>query len=244
MKCKTGSLALLYIPLLAASPFSVRAQGKDSSMTAISLKNAMSVYHHQLNKSSGLYQGAEYENYHFRFEEGSPYFGGKDSVAGTILYDGVLYKDVFMKYDEVRDVMVIWYKNEAIQPANEKIGYFTMAGHTFVRITLDEHSKDAASTGFYERLYAGRTTAFKRVVKTIMDNPDMTDGILRNIEQKTYFYLLTAHGIRRIGGKGDLMDALTGHRSEIGKFIESNNLNLKKDPDLLLARVAAYYDTL
>jgi hypothetical protein len=149
-----------------------------------------------------------------------------------------------MKYDEVLDAIVIWYKNEAIQPASEKIGYFSLTGHTFIRINHDDHSKDPVSTGFYEQLYAGRTAIYKREVKKIMDNPDMTDGILKNIEHKTYFYLRTARGMLRISSQGDLMDALKDHRNEIVKFIDSNRLSFRKDPDVFLARVVAYYDTL
>ncbi|HEX9503050.1 MAG TPA: hypothetical protein VF974_01865 [Patescibacteria group bacterium] len=244
MKLKNGSFYIMVVAAFCSSIVSAQSQQHDTTFTAISVNNAIKVYHQIMNKASGLYNGGEYDNYFFSFEAGSPYFGVKDSVPGSILYDGVLYRNIFMKYDEVRDAIVIWNDNEAIQLLNEKVGNFRLLDHSFTRLIKDNHSKDLVKTGFYEQLYKGRIAVFKKVIKTIIDKPDMTDGILRSIEQKTYFYLQTARGYTLVNNKSDLTEALKDHKKEITEFIGSGNLSFKQDPAGFLAKVAAYYDTL
>jgi hypothetical protein len=165
-------------------------------------------------------------------------------VAGSILYDGVLYKNIFMKYDELRDMIVIWYNNDAMQLLNEKVSNFKLQDHSFVRLVKDNRSKELSGTGFYEELYAGRASVYKKTVKNIMEKTDINDGISRSIDQKTFFYLKTTGGYIAINNKADLVDALKDHKNEIKKFVSSQNLNFKKDPDGFLRKIAAYYDTL
>ena len=244
MKLKIGSFFITFVAIFYSSTTSAQSQQPDTSFTAISVNNAIEVYHRKLNIASGLYNGGEYINYFFNFEDGSPYFGVNDSVPGSILYDGVLYRNIFMKYDEVKDAIVIWNDNEVIQLFNERVGYFNLLDHSFALIIKDNGSKDLVKTGFYEQLYSGKIAIFKKVVKAILDKPDMTDGILRSIQQKTYYYLRIARGYTQINSKADLTKALYDRKKEIGEFIVSNGLSFKKDPAGFLAKVAAYYDTL
>ena len=244
MKLKNGSFYITVTAFFCSSFVSAQSPQSDTSFTAIAVNNAIEVYHQVVNKASGLYNGAEYDNYMFSFAEGSPYFGVRDSVAGSILYDGVLYKNIFMKYDELRDVIVIWYNNDAIQLLNEKVSNFKLQDHSFVRLIKDNRSKELASTGFYEQLYAGRISVYKKVTKSIMEKTDINEGITRSIDQKTFFYLRTTSGYAVINNKADLIDALKDHKNEIKKFISSQNLNFKKDPDGFLGKIAVYYETL
>jgi hypothetical protein len=244
MKLKTVSFYITIIAIFFSSIVSAQDQQHDSSFTTIAVNNAIEVYHHTLDKASGIYNGAEYDGYSFRFEEGIPWFGAKDSVAGSVAYDGVLYRDIFMKYDEIKDMLVIWYNNDAIRLLNEKISHFNMQGHSFIRLIKDNQSRELVNTGFYEQLYTGKTTALKKTIKTIQEKSDISDGLLKTIDQKTYFYLRTTHGYISVSDKGDVTEALKDHKKEIKDFIGSNNLNFKKDPAGFLAKVAAYYDTL
>ncbi len=244
MKMKNGFFCITFVAIFCSSITSAQSQQPDTFFTAISVNNAIEVYHRILNNASGLYNGGEYISYFFNFDDGSPYFGEKDSVPGSILYDSVLYRDIFMKYDEVKDAIVIWNNNEAIQLFDERVGHFKLLDHSFVRIIKDNLSKAQMKTGFYEQLYSGKIAVFKKVVKTIMVKADMTDGILRSIEQKTYYYLSTARGYTPINSKADLTKTLNDHKNEIGEFISSKNLSFKQDPAGFLEKVAAYYDTL
>jgi hypothetical protein len=139
---------------------------------------------------------------------------------------------------------VIWYNNDAVRLSNEKISNFKIRDHVFNRIVKDNQSKNLVSTGFYEQLYSGRTTVFKKTVKAIQQKTDVNDGVLRFIDQKTYFYLYTSRGYFQINNKADVIEALADHKNQVKDFIGSNNLSYKKDPDDFLVKVAAYYDTL
>src|SRR5580704_11895584 len=120
MKLKNGSFCITFVAIFGSSITSTQSQQPDTSFTSISVKNAIEVYHRILNNASGLYNGGEYVKYYFNFEDGSPYFGINDSVPGSIFYDGVMYRNIFMKYDEVKDEVVIWNNNEAIQLLDDR----------------------------------------------------------------------------------------------------------------------------
>jgi len=238
---------VLYVPLIAvfsSSMVSAQSQPADTSFIAASVDNAVEIYHQKIKNASGLYNGPEYEGYPFPFEEGSPWFAVNDSVPGSVEYDGVLYQGIFMKYDELKDVIVIWKDNDAIRLPGEKVSHFKLLDHSFTRIIKDNKGKNLVATGFYEQLYTGKIIVLKKTIKTIRERTDITDGILRTIDQKTYFYLQTARGYIPVNSKADLSEALQDHKNEIREFIDSNNLNFKKGPAGFLVKVAAYYDTL
>ena len=244
MNLRYGYIYFSFLAQFSSSLISAQSLQDDSSFTSIAVNNAIEVYHQQLNQGPGLYNGPEYNNYSFRFEEGSPYFGNSDYVSGSVLYDSVLYHDIYMKYDELKDVLIIRKDNNAIQLLNEKISFFKIGGHSFTRLVKDNHSKDLVITGFYEELYANHVAVYKKVIKSIMEKADMTNGILRSIDQKTYFYLHTNNEYILIKTKGDLIDALPIHKKEIRKFIDSGSMSFKKDPAGFIAEVATYYDSL
>jgi hypothetical protein len=244
MKLKYGYIFFTFLAQCSYSLISAQSLQNDTNFTSMAVNNAINVYHQLLDRGSGLYNGPEYNNYPFRFEEGSPYFGGNDYIPGSVVYDGVLYLDIFMKYDQLKDVLIIRKDNNAIQLLSEKVSIFKLPDHSFTRILKDNNSGEPAVTGFYEQLYNGHIAVFKKVTKNILENFDMTNGILRSIDQKTYFYLLTNNRYILIKNKGDLIDALPMHKKETRKFIDSGNLNFKKDPADFIVKVATYYDSL
>ena len=244
MKLKNIIFYVPFVAVFSSSIISAQSQQRDTSFIAASADNAIEIYHQKIKNASGLYNGPEYERYPFPFEEGNPWFAVKDSNRGSVVYDGVLYQGIFMKYDELKDVIVIWRDNDAIRLLSEKVSYFKLLGHSFIPLIKDNTGKNLVSTGFYDQMYAGKIVVFKKTIKSIRERTDITDGILRTIDQKTYFYLQTARGYIPVNSKADLSEALKDHKNEIREFIDSNNLNFKKDPSGFLVKVATYYDTL
>lgn len=243
MKLKRSSFHPALLAIYFFSSISAFGQQYDSSQINTPVNNAIDVYHQKMQRSSGLYNGAEYEEYPFNFQEGNPYFGSRDRVTGSIEYDGVVYQNVAMKYDELKDVVVIWYNNDAVQLLSEKVSRFVIGNHSFARITK-LNQKDLLNPGFYEQLYPGKTMVLKKTIKSIQQKTDVIEGILRFIDQKTYYYLKSSTGYTQIDGKKDVIEVLKDHKNEIRDFINSKKLNFKEDPGGSLASVAAYYDTL
>src|SRR5258706_11369460 len=113
MKLKNVVLYVTFVAVFSSSAISAKSQQVDTSFTAASVNNAIEIYHQKIKNASGVYNGPEYEGYPFPFEEGSPWFAVNDSVTGSVVYDGILYQGIFMKYDELKDVIVIWKDNDA-----------------------------------------------------------------------------------------------------------------------------------
>src|SRR5690606_9186697 len=95
--------------------------------------------------------------------EGSP--GFKDSAFvndGTVLYDGIRYRDVVLFYDVVKDELVALHPDGVTRIVLVKpfVQEFTMSGDTVVNVV---HLQGELEPGYYQRLLS--TTSGTCLVK-------------------------------------------------------------------------------
>ncbi|PWT73067.1 MAG: hypothetical protein C5B59_14095 [Bacteroidetes bacterium] len=233
---------MLVISVLALTKS--QGQTKDTSFLSSSINNAISLYHAQINRAAGIYHGVEYEYYPYHFQEGTPYFVTSDSVAASIYYDGVLYQNMFMKYDQLRDQVIIWYNNDAVRLIDEKVDSFIIRDHLFVRLISDSASKNALATGYYEMIYNGKIRIYRKSIKHVLVKTDMTEGVIRTIDQKDNYFVRKSGHFQSIDNVNEWYALFIDHKDEIKEFVSRNNLNFKKDPAGWLVQVAAYCDKL
>src|SRR5689334_16687899 len=94
-------------------PVALHSQEKstDSLLYRQALDNAVGYYNQfRGGPTAGLYNGPEQVGY-FYFIEGSAYFGSSEWQKGTVFYDGIYYPDVTLKYDQVKDVVLVPHPN-------------------------------------------------------------------------------------------------------------------------------------
>lgn len=236
-------LALSFILLINMTVLG-QSENEDSVLYTKAVSNAKKVYWQYLSPSATLYNGPEYVDYVYSLKDTHPFFETNSLKNGSVLYDGVLFKDVPVMYDIVKDQVVIndpfgVYKITLI---NERISEFSIETHRFVRLTEDE--KNVVSTGFYEVLYDGSVTAYKKNLKKLKEETSMIEGLKRYTVEADLFYLKKDGKFYSISSKSNFLSLMKDHKTEVAQYIRKNKLSFKKDKTSTIAKVCTYYDQL
>jgi hypothetical protein len=197
--------------------------------------------HARLGDDSRLYNGYEY------IRNGTPakgfaFFDSDSLLAGTLSYDGILYRDIPMEYDLVQDQLVINdYTGKAlISLIAGKIDHFSIGPHYFRYLVADKTASPLPKTGFYEVLFAsGSITLLARREKKLVF-PSNRDDLARYY-QENYYFLRVGDRFYRVDGKDDLLDAFKDKKDALKKYIRKNKIRFSKQLEKALIQTAGYY---
>jgi hypothetical protein len=217
----------------------------DSIFYQKAIGNVVSLYYQSLGDQSGLYNGTQYGGYPFSFTEGHPFFYTDKPGNGSIVYDGLLYGNVQLQYDELKEVVIMQDASHRIQLVNERIAGFTVFSNQFIRLERDSLNRALVATGFYNLLYDGNVSALAKEMKGLREElRSNSEGILRFIDVKRYYYIKKKNEYYPVKSKKSLRGIFADHKKEIQQFIKKNNLSFRKNPDEMLIKVTEYYDRL
>jgi hypothetical protein len=205
------------------------------------------LYHHFLSPETGLYNGSQYTYaayYPFPINEGHPFFQSKEFSAGSVFYNNILYENVPLLFDIIKEELLINDPSHVfiIKLNKERIGWFIIWGHTFVRPVPDNTKNTVLNPGFYDLLYNGNTALLKKVTKTLKENSASIEGINDYIVESDEYFIKKNNQYYKIKNKKSLMIIMDDKKKEIGQFIKKNKLSLKKNTDDALKRILAFYD--
>jgi len=247
MKSNSISITFLlvsFILLFSSNNIFAQDTASDSSFYQKALVNSMAVYHQSFGNQSALYNGSKYGEYLFRFQEGHPFFNSTQPVAGSVMYDGILYDSVTMRYDEITDVLVINNLADRIQLLNEKVESFNLFNSDFIRLVKDSLTNSLVSTGFYNLLYKGKVCLLKKQIKTIREVITTNAELLRFVDEKDHYYIKKDDRIYSINSRKNLFKLFGDQKKEVQQFIKANKLSFRKDRQNMLTKATAYYDSL
>ena len=219
------------------------AQGTlpDSAFYRKALANTRSLYMKNMGADSYLFTGKAYDHY-WNGVIGHPFFMTEQLQPGSVDYDGVLYENIPLGYDMNRDDVVTktFSNNENLALLGEKIRYFIIGTHSFVRIFPDSANASVPATGFYEILYQGITTVLLKHEYKIEKSLKAEDNITKFTNYDRY-YIEKDERYHLISGENDLLALLKDQKAEIRKFLRRREINYKKDPSKTIVQTVAYY---
>lgn len=216
----------------------------DTSAETSSLHNAVNLYHGFLSPETGLYNGSEYVYnvyYPFVINKGDPFFKSTYFDTGAVFYNNVLYENVPLTYDIVMEELLIRdpTNNYIIRLNNERVGWFIISGHTFIRLNQDNANNGALLTGFYDLLYEGKTSFYKRGLKIVKENLSFSE---RYIVESNEYFIKKNNQYYTVKNKGSLLLIMNNKKKEVEQFIKKNRLNFRKNREEALRKLVAYYD--
>jgi hypothetical protein len=241
-----GIYKLVFIVILISKGAVVIAQlsADDSLFYKTSINNTVQIFHQNISKQSGIYNGKQYGGYPFSFKEGHPFFLTEEFNTGSLVYDNIGYPDLQLLYDELSDVVIFQNKERRIALLNERISSFSILNYNFVRIVVaDTDHVTPLKTGFYNLLYDGKTQVLKQEVKKMIEEAKSSvEGVYHFIQIKNLYYIKKEGKYYSIKNKKTLYSLFADKKKEIQHFIKSNHLSFRKDKDTLLIKVTAWYD--
>lgn len=235
--------------LICSLSFKVVAQAPaaDTAIRSSAITNAIKQYHKLTNAPSALYNGPEYIEYYMTIHSGHPFFDTIPFGNGSVLYDNVLYENVPLKFDLAKNEVILKDPSEiySLTLVREKIAYFTVHGHKFIRVVKDE-SRRPLATGFYDLLYDGKSAQLlKKENKSVQTQVNQLDGIRNFIEHTIHYYIKTPDGYYNADSRSGVLNALKNKRPDIQQYIRSNKLSFKKSElEKTLSAITAYYDSI
>ncbi|MDI3322203.1 hypothetical protein [Pinibacter soli] len=240
------SLLLFFCSLFFLTKTFSQSTAEDSIAYASAIKNAKAIYHKALYPEEGLYTGPEYYGYPFRFQEGQPYYYKDQMDTGWIQYEGVLYENIGMRYDLIRDQLIVTQpKNNArICLINDRASRFHLFNTTFIYLKTDT-AKAGISSGIYALLYEHNDNMLvKRNRKTITEELSLAEGILRFINDNNSFAIKKGNKYYPVSGKKDVLNVYADKKKQLQQYIRRNKLDFKHDKDNAFTKAVSWYDSL
>jgi hypothetical protein len=234
--------AIIFLSIGHEVSFGQISTEKNSQQLAI--KNTVSRYYNSLGEQSGIYHGPGYIGYPYELSNGHQFFESPKFAIGTIFYDGMLYQNIPMWYDLVKDQVVVQTLDSLsmIGLHHERIDYFSLLGHYFIKISQD--SSTSLSTGFYDQIYKGKTEVLVRRFKGTLEDVS-PDGIFTKIlKQKNEIYLKKEGKFFSVQSSASVLKALGNNQKEILNHLKKNAIKFKRDPEKATVMMVSYYDQL
>ena len=216
----------------------------DTAFYTQSINNALAAYKKQVQDNLHIFNGIEYLRSSHGVK-GTPFFEADSLLSGSVFYDGRLYEDIPLHYDVVTDDVVIenYAQNNEMKLVPEKLGYFYIAQHLFVRITADSLLPSFIPTGFYEKLYDGKLSVFARHQKIRKQSVSASESEARYIEYNYYFAFIN-NTFYKAGDKNEFLALMADKKDDIRKYIKDNKINFNKKREASMVQVAEYYSQL
>ena len=210
------------------------------------VRNAASVYFQSLGEQSGIYRGTEYTGYPYRIKGGHQFFESLDFSYGSVFYDGILYEDVPMWYDIVKNQLVVRYVDEfsRIVLHTEKIDYFLLNNHHFVQMKNEDLNPSSLPSGFYDRVYNGGIEVLVNRSKGTLKEVSTEGTYLIILKQKNKFFLKKGGVYYPVESSGSVLKTLGGHQKEILNDLKKNKIKFRKAPEKAIIHMVKYYDQL
>ena len=201
------------------------------------------LYYNAIGENAHIYNGYEYMTPD-RNIKGSPYFT-EALVPASLNYDDSYYQDIRILYDMVLDLVVInrLDQNFKISLINAKLNSFIIKNHEFIRIDKDSLHGVELVSGFYDRIYSGKSTILVKRKKYVQDVTEYTVSSLAYREEDKYFVKFDGKYVET-GNKASVYKLFREKKTEIKSFLRKNKLKFKSDFEKTLIAATAYYDQL
>jgi hypothetical protein len=210
---------------------------RERSFPVEALQTAQKIYSDSIKVQSSIYNGSEYLSYISLADE-HPYFISSDWANGSIFYDGELSEDIPLLYDIHTDNVVIepTYISTKIQLVKEKIQYFTLYGHTFIR-----YFENKIQNGFYDQLCNGNIKLYVRRTKEFEETISPTK-VNHNFDQKSKYYIYKDGKFNAIRSKRSVLKVLASKKRELNQFIHKNHLRFRKNREGSVLKLVEFYN--
>ena len=177
-----------------------------------------------------LYVGALEPQYQTWLWHEIPYYkGNTDRYKGRVSYHGVVYNDVQLRFDQMKQWVVVLPPGEKAfcVPEQEYIDWFEMDGHRFVHDPED-------STRFASLLCDGSTNGIRlyHSLWKVYSGENTFGGKkpLKILSTKEHFTLITSDGeIHHVKRVSDVAKLFPGQKKQIKQYAKQNRLSFSKN---------------
>jgi hypothetical protein len=219
----------------------------DSVPVGKALAQITTDFYKSIGQESRLYNGHEYVPYDLSIKGTALFpYDAKDWQTGEVDYDGILYKNVPMKYDIYKDEVVVQLYNKFSMFAllSDKVHDFSFGNHHFIRIEADQlpDNSDLLKTGFYDQLYNGKTELLARREKSLQSSSNTATTSETSFLAKDDYFLKKGNVYYKVSSKGSILKVLKDKKKELQQYLKQNHINYRDNHEDAMVKLASYYD--
>lgn len=188
--------------------------------------------------------GVLYTNPYRTVDNNNLYYLNDKFEKGNLVFDGQIYYNVSLKYDEYRDLVIINPHGASdflgISLNNEKVNSFTILNSNFIRIPKEKYNHPEFPTGYYDTSSFNENFVFyikhsKTIQKKIRD-----DGPYYYFKDNNHFYLDYKKVLYPIVSKNDLIKLFPEQKKQINEFYLMNRSMRKSDLNQFMKNLMKY----
>ena len=178
---------------------------------------------------SRLYVGAVEPQYPKTLWHDMPYYKGNTNLyKGRISYHGVVYDDVQLRFDQLKQYVVVLPPSEKVicLPDQEFVDWFEMDGHRYVHDPED-------SSRYAALLYDGSSNGIclYHSVWKVLDRESTFEGrkYLKTLSTEEHYTLVTSDGgMYHVKRASDVAKLFPEQKRQIRQFAKKNHLSFSK----------------
>ena len=248
MRCLKLISPLCGLALLAlAQPALAQRAPADSSLLVTTATQVLAQrYTRSLGTDLRLYNGPEYVSYVRRDTQGHRFFGPDSAQVATVKYAGHTYAGVPLRYDLVRQQLVLQAPVGALQMRllNEQVAFFELGGHRFIRLVVDSSAGAGVSTGYYDLLVDGPARLLAARRKSLQERSTAT-GILSEISASEKYFVSQNRRYYSVSTAATVLRLFPAQKAALRQFIKANQLKFgAKTREPALVALLRYQATL
>jgi hypothetical protein len=239
---KFNCLALLEFSFLFICISQIHAQqSPDSILYKESAYKIHQVYLDEIGDNAQIYHGSEFIR-NGQKAIGFPFYESDSVLTGSVCYQGMIYMNLNLFYNLVSNELITNnYAHDALVTlAYEKVDSFSIGNHSFIRLAAGRDN-GLIKDGFYEQLFSGEPAFYARREKRLVTGAGSEE--IRYI-QFNYYFIKLKNVYYQVEGKNSLLEVLKDRKDVLKKYIRSNKLNFKKNPEPSLLLSTIFYSQL
>ena len=228
-----NSVSLLFFILWIEGSFAQNTSADPVGVVQITY--AENIFYNALGIQSPLYSGKEYID--VNRSKGHPFFISNQFTPATIYYDDLVFRDIPVLYDIVRDELVLRnHKDQEMFVLNPlKLEAFTFHGHRFINKLPDPATE--IPPGIYEIIHEGKILALARRRKVIDEKVSMV--VTREVVQKDIYYLIMGGKTHQVNSQRQLLRIFDGKREAVRDQLRRHKVTFKRQPEAALKHAAS-----
>lgn len=228
--------------LTSALIMQAAAQSSSYSLSNAVVSDSMvNIYFSHQKQNLPIYNGKLYRGYNIKIENHAFYLV-PEWQTGNILYEGIWYKDMPLRYDIYNDQVIIQHPNSIpIILYRDRVSEFQYGGLHFVH--LKSTNKNDPPAGFYQVAEKGKATLMIKRAKIIEENLD-NRVVLRKFITAYKYYLVIDGKFIQVRSKNSVLNALKDKRHQITQELKKKDIRFKTDPEKAILHIVNFYNQL
>lgn len=224
------------IVLFSLLPFALQSQ---QLIPAASSDEPGSRYLQQARQYALVFNGREHEKYPIHFEN-HPWLVNPEFTRGTLVYRGIVYPNLAMKVDLYRNELVISSDDAPFSIVADPALVDSVRLHN-LQLVYRQPIEGELPGGYYVLIHQGKTRLLMNYELSLRDLVE--DGrLVTRFETQKNFWLLSGSETFRIKKYYDLTNHFDTSRNQLRAFINSNQLNFRRNPEQTLTLLLQHLD--